>query len=235
VVFEETSFPFFEDPSPPTSATFDFLDGIPNTVPVPFELSPFFIAGTTSNSGLRPVASTPDLIGHTGDPRTPCPAHWACHFSRPSCWTFSAFFDVQHHRRTTRLLSHRLYITFCCWEEHPCRCSTRLLSYRLYINARRWDAHPCRPSTDRWYFFNWPIHAPWASFTLPWSLPRQGLLSMADQHRVANFTATQSLHPGFWDLASTLGPCWCSTCFPHSPTTWHDHSWQARTVVPGSV
>jgi hypothetical protein len=73
-------FPFSRIP-PPTSAIFDFLDDIPNTVPVPFELSPFFTAGTTNNSGLRPVASTPDSIGHTGDPRTPCPAHWACHFS----------------------------------------------------------------------------------------------------------------------------------------------------------
>jgi hypothetical protein len=71
VVFEETSYPFSENPSPPKSATFDFLDDIPDTVPVPFELSPFFTAGTTNNSGLRPVASTSDSTGHTGNPRTP--------------------------------------------------------------------------------------------------------------------------------------------------------------------
>jgi hypothetical protein len=47
VVFEENSFPFFEVSSPPTCASFDFLDDIPNTAPVPFELSPFVSTGTT--------------------------------------------------------------------------------------------------------------------------------------------------------------------------------------------
>jgi hypothetical protein len=42
VIFDETSFPFSTDPSPPSNEAFDFLEDYSNPVTVPFPPSPFF-------------------------------------------------------------------------------------------------------------------------------------------------------------------------------------------------
>lgn len=71
MVFDEASFPFSKASSPPTRAALDFLDVSPNTVSVPFELSPVFsstgIAATKDCSpGEPPVAvldSSPQSLG----------------------------------------------------------------------------------------------------------------------------------------------------------------------------
>jgi hypothetical protein len=65
VIFDEASFPFYEASSPPTRAALDFLDVSPNTVSVPFELSPVFssslgTAATKDCSPGKPPVAAPD-------------------------------------------------------------------------------------------------------------------------------------------------------------------------------
>jgi hypothetical protein len=64
VVFDEASFPFSKASSPPTRAALDFLDDVPNTVSVPFELSLVFsstsTAATKDRSPGEPHVAVPD-------------------------------------------------------------------------------------------------------------------------------------------------------------------------------
>ena len=67
VTFEESSFPFSEDTTPPTRVAFDFLDDYTNPVMVPFPPSPpLCSAGTPAASTTQPRAA-PDVPVSTAE------------------------------------------------------------------------------------------------------------------------------------------------------------------------
>jgi hypothetical protein len=69
VVFEESSFPFSEDPAPPSRAAFNFLEEQTNSVPVPFPpSSPLLPAGTTGRSPAQPRAASGTSTSPAGTP-----------------------------------------------------------------------------------------------------------------------------------------------------------------------
>jgi hypothetical protein len=74
VVFDEAPFPFSKASSPPTRAALNFLDDVPNTVSVPFELTPVFsstgTAATKDHSPGEPPVVVPDYSPQSlGQPR----------------------------------------------------------------------------------------------------------------------------------------------------------------------
>jgi hypothetical protein len=66
VVFDETSFPFAEDSSPPPAEAFDFLEDTSNTVMVPFPPSMCSPPASTPPDGQLPASGVPPL--HRGRP-----------------------------------------------------------------------------------------------------------------------------------------------------------------------
>lgn len=89
VVFE-SSFPFSKDPSPPTRATFDFLEDTYNPVPTPLALSPSAITASPHASGA-PGATPPTPPGVTvhapaadAPALAPLPSSWLLPPAAPS-------------------------------------------------------------------------------------------------------------------------------------------------------